>query len=70
LRAAAEAQATRLKGQADADAAQALETNANLVALRTVERRNGQLPQNIYAGAPIPFLSLPNAPTPPPSSTR
>ncbi len=64
LRATADAQATRLKGQADADAAQALakalETNANLVALRTAERWNGQLPQNIYAGAPIPFLSLPN----------
>ena len=65
LRAQADAQATRLKGQADADAAQALakalETNANLVALRTAERWNGQLPQNIYAGAPIPFLSLPTA---------
>lgn len=64
LRAQSEAQSIRLKGQADADAAQALakalETNANLVALRTAERWNGQLPQNIYAGAPIPFLSLPN----------
>ena len=65
LRATADAQATRLKGQADADAAQALakalETNANLVALRTAERWNGQLPQNIYAGAPIPFLTLPSS---------
>jgi regulator of protease activity HflC (stomatin/prohibitin superfamily) len=63
LRATAEAQATRLKGQAEADAslalAKALETNANLVALRTAERWNGQLPQNIYAGAPIPFLQIP-----------
>ena len=73
LRATADAQATRLKGQADADAAQALakalETNANLVALRTAERWNGQLPQNIYAGAPIPFLSLPN-PAPVASAAR
>ena len=44
--------------------ARALETNANLVALRTAERWNGVLPQNIYAGAPIPFLSLPNTPRP------
>jgi regulator of protease activity HflC (stomatin/prohibitin superfamily) len=70
LRATAEAQATRLKGQAEADAslalAKALETNANLVALRTAERWNGQLPQNIYAGAPIPFLQLPNAGGAPP----
>lgn len=69
LQATADAQATRLKGQADADAAQALakalETNANLVALRTAERWNGQLPQNIYAGAPIPFLQLPNGAPPP-----
>ncbi len=63
MRATADAQATRLKGQAEADAsealAKALETNANLVALRTAERWNGQLPQNIYAGAPIPFLQVP-----------
>ena len=65
LRAQAEAQAIRLRGQADADAAlalaKALETNANLVALRTAERWDGKLPQNIYAGAPIPFLQMPNA---------
>jgi uncharacterized membrane protein YqiK len=63
MRATADAQATRLKGQAEADAsealAKALETNANLVALRRAERWNGQLPQNIYAGAPIPFLQVP-----------
>jgi regulator of protease activity HflC (stomatin/prohibitin superfamily) len=68
LRAQAEAQATRLKGQAEADAslalAKALETNSNLVALRTAERWNGQLPQNIYAGAPIPFLQMPNVQPP------
>lgn len=65
LRADAEAQATRLRGQAEADSAtalaRALSTNANLVALRTAERWNGQLPQNIYAGAPLPFLSIPGA---------
>ncbi len=64
LQASADAQATRLRGQAEADAALALAksltANANLVALRTAERWNGQLPQNIYAGAPIPFLQLPN----------
>lgn len=64
LQAQADAQAVRLRGQAEADAAQALakalETNANLVALRTAERWNGVLPQNIYGGAPIPFLQLPN----------
>ena len=63
LQASADAQATRLRGQAEADAAQALAralaTNANLVALRTAERWNGQLPQNVYAGAPIPFLQVP-----------
>ncbi len=63
LQASADAQATRLRGQAEADAAQALAralaTNANLVALRTAERWNGVLPQNIYAGAPIPFLQVP-----------
>ena len=65
LRADAEARATRLRGQAEADAATALagalSANANLVALRTAERWNGQLPQNIYAGAPLPFLSVPGA---------
>ncbi len=63
LQASADAQATRLRGQAEADAALALAksltANANLVALRTAERWNGQLPQNIYAGAPIPFLQVP-----------
>jgi hypothetical protein len=34
------------------------------VALRTAERWNGQLPQNIYAGAPIPFLQMPNVQPP------
>jgi regulator of protease activity HflC (stomatin/prohibitin superfamily) len=65
LQAEAEAQATRLRGQAEADAATAiaksLTTNPNLVALRTAERWNGQLPQNIYAGAPLPFLQVPTS---------
>lgn len=63
LRAQAEAQATRLRGQAEADAAEALAkavaANSAVVALRTAEKWNGQLPQNIYAGAPLPFLSVP-----------
>ena len=67
LRAQADAQATRLRGQAEADAAEALAkavaANSNVVALRTAERWNGQLPQNIYAGAPLPFLTVPNAGT-------
>lgn len=64
LRAQADAQATRLRGQAEADSAEALAkavtANSAIVALRTAEKWNGQLPQNIYAGAPIPFLSVPN----------
>jgi regulator of protease activity HflC (stomatin/prohibitin superfamily) len=71
LRATADAQATRLKGQADADAAEALakalETNPNLVAMKTADKWNGQLPQNIYASAPIPFLQMPSAGQAPPA---
>ena len=65
LRAQADAQATRLRGQAEADAAEALAkavaANSAVVALRTAEKWNGVLPQNIYAGAPVPFLTVPNA---------
>lgn len=72
LRAEADAKATRLRGEAEGDAARALASavsaNSGIVALRTAERWNGQLPQNIYAAAPIPFLSLPNA-APIPAST-
>ncbi len=63
LRATADAQAIRLKGQADADAAQimakALETNQNLVSLRIAVTWNGVLPVNMYGAAPVPLLPLP-----------
>ena len=63
LRSQADAQAVRLRGQAEADAAmalaKALESNAGIVQMRVAERWNGVLPQNIYAGAPIPFLPMP-----------
>jgi len=39
--------------------AKALETNANLMQLKYAKKWNCQLPQNIYAVAPIPFLQIP-----------
>lgn len=59
-RATAEARAIQMKGEGEAAAilaqAKALASNPELVNLRRVERWNGVLPQNIYAGAPIPFF--------------
>jgi regulator of protease activity HflC (stomatin/prohibitin superfamily) len=59
----AEAQAKALRVQNDA-----LAQNRDVLELRRIEvdkikaeRWNGQLPQNVYAGAPIPFLNVPNA---------
>lgn len=61
LNAAAEAERIRLTGQANADAqelmAKALTANPTLVDLEKAKRWNGVLPQNIYAGTPIPFLN-------------
>lgn len=62
LQAQSEAKATQLQGEAQAAAiraqADALKANPDLVNLRKAERWDGKLPQNIYAGAPIPFLNM------------
>ena len=42
--------------QAQEAMAAALSKNASLVDYERARRWNGQLPQNVYAGAPIPFL--------------
>lgn len=65
----AEAKATVLAAQASADALriqnEALAKNRDVLELRRIEvekikaeRWDGKLPQNLYAGAPIPFLNL------------
>lgn len=63
LEAESQARATLIKGEAEAKAqelmADALSKNASLVEYQKALRWNGQLPQSIYAGAPIPFLSIP-----------
>ena len=62
LQAEAEANAIRIQGEAQADAAKlmadAISKNPQLVALEQARRWNGQLPQNMYAGAPLPLLNL------------
>lgn len=47
----AEAEAIREKSKA-------LAQNAKLVELTKAEKWNGELPQNIYGSAPVPFLDL------------
>lgn len=63
LQAEAEAHAIAVKGKAEADAtkalAEALEKNANLVALKTAEKWNGVLPTYIPQGTVMPFVQLP-----------
>lgn len=58
----AEADALLVQGQAKAKAmevqANALAKNGALVELTKAERWDGKLPQNMYAGAPMPFLNL------------
>jgi regulator of protease activity HflC (stomatin/prohibitin superfamily) len=60
LQAEADANATLIKGQAQATAqelmADALTKNASLVEYEKAMHWNGQLPQAVYAGAPIPFF--------------
>lgn len=60
LEAEQQAAATLIRGQAEAKAqelmADALAKNASLVEYQKALRWNGQLPQAIYAGAPIPFM--------------
>jgi regulator of protease activity HflC (stomatin/prohibitin superfamily) len=61
LNADAEAKSITAIGKASADAAimmaDALSKNPALVGLKQAEKWNGSLPQNIYAGAPIPFIN-------------
>ena len=60
LEAEAQAHAVLIKGQAEAQAQQlmadALSRNAALVEYQKAMRWDGQLPQNVYAGTPIPFF--------------
>jgi regulator of protease activity HflC (stomatin/prohibitin superfamily) len=62
LQAEAEANAIRIQGEATAEAAtrmaEAISKNPALVALEQARRWNGALPQNIYAGAPVPFINV------------
>jgi hypothetical protein len=41
--------------------AQALAANSALTEYQKAISWNGQLPQNVYAGAPIPFFSVPSS---------
>ena len=65
LVAEAEAKAIEVKGAAQATAikaqAEALKASPELVELRKAEKWNGALPSSVYAGAPIPFMTVPNA---------
>ena len=58
----AKAEAIRQMGLAEAEAirekSKALAENASLVELTKAEKWNGQLPQNIYGSAPVPFLDI------------
>ncbi len=61
LNAVAEAQRIKVVGESQAAAqelmAKALTSNPELVDLERAKRWNGTLPQNVYAGTPIPFLN-------------
>ena len=54
----AEAKSIQLKSEALARSKDVLELNRIEVEKIKAEKWNGQLPQNIYAGAPIPFLNV------------
>ena len=56
-KAQAEAEALKVKNAALASSTQILEYSRIQVEQTKAEKWNGQLPQNIYAGAPIPFLN-------------
>ncbi len=62
LQATAEAKAIQLQGEAQGAAikaqAEALKQNTDLTELRKAERWDGKLPTSMYAGAPIPFMSV------------
>lgn len=54
----ADAKSIQLKSEALARSKDVLELNRIEVEKIKAEKWNGQLPQNIYAGAPIPFLNV------------
>jgi prohibitin 2 len=54
----AEAEALKVKNAALVSASQVLELNRIQVEQTKAEKWNGQLPQAVYAGAPIPFLNV------------
>jgi len=62
LQAEAEAAAIRMQGEAQAEAstkmADALAKNPALVALEQARRWDGKLPDNMYAGVPLPFMNV------------
>jgi regulator of protease activity HflC (stomatin/prohibitin superfamily) len=55
--ATAQAEALRVQNSALAQSKEVLELRRIEVEQTKADRWNGQLPQNIYAGAPIPFLN-------------
>ena len=58
--ATAEAQSLQVQNNALAQSKDVLELRRIEVELTKAQRWNGQLPQNVYAGAPIPFLNVSN----------
>ena len=57
----AEAQAMQVQNEALAKNKDVLELRRIEVELTKAQKWNGQLPQSIYAGAPVPFMSVGNA---------
>ena len=57
--ATAQAESLRIQNQALSQSKDVLELRRIQVEQTKADRWNGMLPQSIYAGAPIPFLSLP-----------
>ncbi|OOF41922.1 protease regulator protein HflK [Rodentibacter rarus] len=64
LEADAQAHSIKVVGEAEAESvralAEALSKNKDLVALKTAERWNGELPTYIPQGTVLPFIQLPN----------
>jgi hypothetical protein len=56
--ATAQAEALRVQNSALAQSKEVLELRRIEVEQTKADRWNGQLPQNVYAGAPIPFLNV------------
>lgn len=74
LLATAQAKGKELVGLAEAKAleaqGQALRSNESLVQLEFAKRWSGNLPTNMYASTPLPFLNLTPAPAEPPRPAR